>query len=197
MNSLLGAIVRLDVNADVYSIPTDNPFVNMQRSRPELWAKGLRNPWRFSFDSKLGDLYIADVGQNRWEEINVQPAGSKGGENYGWAAFEGNMEFKTNLNVDRSKLVYPVTEYEHGDAGCSVTGGFVYRGKALPELDGAYIYGDYCSGWMWTLRRDGATWKNEKFMETDYAITSYGLDADGELYLMDRKSGGLFKLVAG
>jgi len=197
VQTMLGAILRLDINTDVYAIPPDNPFKNVEKARPELWAIGLRNPWRFSFDSKTGDLYIADVGQNRWEEIDVQPAGSKGGENYGWAVYEGNMEFKPNPDVPRNKVVFPVTEYEHGDAGCSVTGGFVYHGKALPELDGTYIYGDYCSGWMWTLKRNGTAWTNTKFMESGFAITSFGLDADGELYVMDRKSGGLYKLVAG
>jgi glucose/arabinose dehydrogenase len=197
VQTMLGAILRLDVNADVYTIPPDNPFKNVQKARPELWAIGLRNPWRFSFDRKTGDLYIADVGQNLWEEIDFQPAGSKGGENYGWSVYEASMEFKTNKGVDKNTLVFPIAEYQHGDAGCSVTGGFVYRGKALPELDGTYLYGDYCSGWMWTLKRDGDKWKNTKFMETGFAITSFGLDADGELYVMDRKSGGLYKLVAG
>lgn len=196
--TLLGAIMRLDVNAEVYAIPKDNPFVSVQRARPELWAIGLRNPWRFSFDAKTNDLYIADVGQNAWEEINVQPATSKGGENYGWAVFEASMPFKASGSVDKSKFVFPVTEYQHSDAdGCSVTGGYVYRGKAIPALDGMYIYGDYCSGRMWSLQQTGGKWNNQVFLDTKMAITSFGLDNDGELYMTDRKSGGLYKLVAG
>jgi glucose/arabinose dehydrogenase len=194
--TLLGKILRLDVNAETYKIPDDNPFKGVAKARPELWAIGLRNPWRFSFDAKTNDFYIADVGQNVWEEIDFQPAGSKGGQNYGWALYEGEANFKATGATAKNPYVFPVHVYSHGDDGCSVTGGYVYRGKALPALDGAYVYGDYCSGRMWTLRQVNGQWTNTLLMDTGMNITSFGLDADGELYMADRKSAAIFKLVA-
>lgn len=194
--ALLGSMMRLDVNqGNSYGIPADNPFVNDKSARPELWAKGLRNPWRFSFDMKTHELYIADVGQNQYEEIDVQPADSKGGENYGWSVYEANHDFKGG--GDKSKFVFPVTEYDHSEGRCSVTGGYVYRGKALPKLDGVYLYADYCSGTIWTLQKDSSDqWNSQAFMATSYNITSFGQDTDGEIYLADQKSGTIFKLVA-
>ncbi len=193
--ALLGSLMRIDVNTgDQYGIPTDNPFVGDKSARPELWAKGLRNPWRFSFDMKTHELYIADVGQNQWEEINVQPADSKGGENYGWSVVEASHDFKAG---DKTGFVFPVTEYDHSNGNCSVTGGYVYRGKTLPKLDGVYLYADYCSGNIWALNRDtSGKWVNQTFMNTSYNITTFGQDTDGEIYMADQKSGTIFKLVA-
>ncbi|MCS7041129.1 MAG: PQQ-dependent sugar dehydrogenase, partial [Caldilineales bacterium] len=163
LRSLLGKMLRLDVdNGEPYGIPPDNPFVVRGDARPEIWAYGLRNPWRFSFDRATGDLYIADVGQNAYEEVNFQPAGSSGGENYGWRYFEGTHEFKDAADAP-PEVVPPIAEYGRGD-GCSVTGGYVYRGAALPELNGVYFFGDYCSGLIWSLRRDAAgAWVRETF----------------------------------
>jgi glucose/arabinose dehydrogenase len=182
--------------------------VDEARFRPEIWLYGLRNPWRFSFDRLTGDLYVADVGQNFQEEINVLRAGEAGGLNYGWNVFEGDRVFlATPGNVDESRFTFPVMSYDHiqyyrtfwemqaGEVHCSVTGGYVYRGAALPDLQGKYIYGDYCSGTIWTLWEEDGTWLNEVFMETDFTITSFGEDADGEIYLTNFADGGVYQLV--
>ncbi len=181
---LLGKMLRLDVDGDLpYEIPDDNPFVGDGRFRPEIWAWGLRNPWRYSFDRLTGDLYIADVGQYLWEEINMQPADSPGGENYGWSVYEGTHSFSGESAPP--DMVTPIAEYSHSD-GCSVTGGYVYRGAALPELRGTYFYGDWCSGVAWTARRDeSGVWQTRVFMNTGRQISSFGEDAAGELYLLD------------
>jgi glucose/arabinose dehydrogenase len=191
--SLLGKMLRLDVdNGDPYGIPTDNPFVTRGDVALEIWAYGLRNPWRFSFDRATGDLYIADVGQNAIEEVNIQPADSAGGENYGWDFLEGSQPFEGAAPAD---TVLPVAEYARGD-GCSVTGGYVYRGAALPELNGVYFFGDYCSGLIWSLQRDAAgAWRRATFGETDFNIGSFGEDAAGELYVLDHRGGGVYQIV--
>jgi glucose/arabinose dehydrogenase len=192
---LLGKMLRIDVSASTpdtpYVVPAGNPDLGPD-ARPELWAIGLRNPWRFSFDRATSDIFIADVGQNAIEEINVQPAQSQGGENYGWNLREGLENFSGESSAG---LVDPVWQYRHGEDGCSVTGGYVYRGSALPGLVGAYIYGDYCSGRIWSLRpiADGQ-WANEMLFETNFRITSFGEDAAGELYVLDR-AGTIYKLV--
>ncbi len=150
-NTLLGAILRIDLDEGYpYSIPDSNPFKDTDKGRPEIWAYGLRNPWRFSFDSLTGDLYIGDVGQNQWEEINYQPANSEGGENYGWNPMEGNHCYRSGCGPEA--YIPPVAEYGHKD-GCSVTGGYVYRGSLDPNLRGFYLYGDYCSGRICSLRK--------------------------------------------
>lgn len=191
---LLGKLLRIDVlGAQPYAIPPDNPFVGQTDVRPEIWAWGLRNPWRFAFDQANGDLYIADVGQNRFEEINYQPAASTGGENYGWDVMEGAACYEAN-ECDRAGLVLPVVVYSR-DAGCSVTGGYVYRGSAFPQLDGIYFYGDYCSGQIWALQKNDGEWHNVLVLETDLTLTSFGMDEAGELYLVGR-DGGLYRLVA-
>jgi glucose/arabinose dehydrogenase len=184
--ALLGKMLRLDVNGELpYQIPEANPFVGDDAFRPEIWAWGLRNPWRYTFDRSTGDLYIADVGQYLWEEINFQPADSTGGENYGWSALEGCHSFSgENPPAD---TVMPITEYSHAD-GCSVTGGYVYRGENLPELEGAYFFGDWCSGVTWTTRQDDAgNWQTNVFMNTGRQISSFGEDVSGELYLVDHQ----------
>ncbi|MFP4323705.1 MAG: PQQ-dependent sugar dehydrogenase [Anaerolineales bacterium] len=208
-NTLLGTLLRLDVDEMPYAIPADNPFVDGEAGAPEVWAYGLRNPWRYSFDSQTGDLYIGDVGQSAIEEIHFQPAGSAGGQNYGWNPYEGSERFTEDAAVnDVGELVFPIVEYNHNatipivetnitrTAHCSVTGGYVYRGTEHPDLVGQYIYGDYCSGTIWTLARDAAgEWVSEPFLVTDLSITSFGLDVDGELYLLDFANDGVYRLV--
>ncbi len=194
LRSLLGKLLRLDVdNGDPYAIPADNPFVTRGEVRPEIWAYGLRNPWRFSFDRASGDLYIADVGQNAYEEVNFQPAGSAGGENYGWRYFEGTHTFRDAASAPPD-VVPPIAEYGRDD-GCSVTGGYVYRGAALPELAGVYLFGDYCSGLIWSLQRLGGAWQRATFGDTDFNISSFGEDAVGELYVLDHRGGGVYQIV--
>jgi glucose/arabinose dehydrogenase len=181
--TLLGTILRFDVDDDPYSIPADNVFANGEGA-PEIWAYGLRNPWRFSFDSDL--IYIADVGQGLWEEIDVADISSTG-LNFGWPLMEGNHCFAVD-NCDPSGLELPVLEYGHNNGDCSVTGGYVYRGAAIPELHGAYFYGDYCSGRLASFRfGDGGIVEERDWTSTLGAVpwlTSFGTDADGELYLM-------------
>lgn len=174
-NSLLGKILRLDVNnGDPYTIPSDNPFGN------EVWAYGLRNPWRISFDQSTGDLYIGDVGQGAWEEIDYLPAGSQGGANFGWSIMEGNHNYD---GEPQSGMYLPVAEYSHAEGGCSVTGGYVYRGAAMPEWNGIYLYGDYCSGKVWALILSEGKWQSKVMFETGVLITSFGQDEAGEIYL--------------
>jgi len=191
-NTWLGKILRIDVSkGDPYAIPPGNPFVS-GGGKAEVWAYGLRNPWRFSFDRKTGDLYIADVGQDLWEEVDFLPAGSGAGTNFGWAFREGKHRFK-GAPPASANLVDPVAEYSHADGGCSVTGGFVYRGAALPEWQGVYLYGDYCSGKIWGLLRKGDQWSNQMLYDSDFSITSFGEDEAGEVYLVDY-SGGIYRL---
>jgi glucose/arabinose dehydrogenase len=185
---LLGKFLRIDVNQQpTYRIPPDNPFVNGP-GRPEIFAWGLRNPWRFSFDRKTGELWTGDVGQNAWEEINV----IKKGNNYGWRRMEGthcfNPETRCRQNLD---LVDPVTEYVHEQGRCSVTGGYVYRGTAIPTFLGTYIFGDFCSGEIWGYR-DGHT---RLLRETGLQISSFGEDREGELYVVDY-GGEIFRIIA-
>jgi glucose/arabinose dehydrogenase len=182
---LLGKILRLDVdNGEPYAIPTDNPFGN------EVWAYGLRNPWRISFDKLTGDLYIGDVGQNTWEEIDFLPAGSAGGTNSGWDFREGAHEYS---GTAPSGLVDPVAEYSHSEGGCSVTGGYIYRGS-MPEWNGIYLFGDYCTGFIWGLIRSGGGWQKQLLFNADVTITSFGQDKSGEIYLVS-DNGGVYRLV--
>jgi glucose/arabinose dehydrogenase len=185
LGSILGTIIRLDVDGgDPYAIPADNPFVDQADALPEIWAFGLRNPWRFSFDRATGDLYIADVGQNQWEEVNFQAAGTPGGGNYGWPIMEASRCFQTS-SCDQSGLLLPVTEYDHGQ-GCSVTGGYVYRGQAQPDIFGAYFYGDYCTGTIWALGRDQAgQWQSSALLESNLQISSFGETESGEILVVD------------
>lgn len=180
--SLLGKMLRLNVDAP-------NP-------KPEIWAKGLRNPWRFSFDRATGDLYIGDVGQNVWEEIDyVKAPMPKAILNFGWNIMEGNHVYKNAATGDT--LLAPIAEYDHGaSGGCSVTGGYVYRGKEIPELNGLYFYGDYCTGFVWTLKQTQGKWQNDLFLRTRFRISSFGEDVNGELYLVDH-GGAVYKLTKG
>lgn len=194
-DTLLGKILRIDVNTESgYAIPSDNPFVN-GGGLPEIWAYGLRNAWRFSFDRATGDLYIADVGQNLWEEVNFQPADSNGGENYGWNQFEGTRVFRNSTNPI-SNHVPPIAEYEHSTPnGCSITGGYVYRGETIPDLQGAYLYSDYCSGRVWATYRDTTnTWQTVVLIDLGFGVSSFGEDSTGELYVIDY-GGRLLKFI--
>jgi len=184
LGTLLGKILRLDVDSgEPYAIPGDNPFAN-GGGLPEIWAYGLRNPWRFSFDRQTGDLYIGDVGQNSWEEIDFLPAGSLGGTNFGWNIMEGFHSYQGAAPAG-AVLTPPVVEYGH-DLGCSVTGGVVYRGERLPAWKGVYLFGDYCSGNVWGLLRDAqGNWQSQLLFETRAQITSFGEDEAGEVYLAD------------
>lgn len=193
--TFLGKILRLDVESDLsaYRVPSSNPFVGDPSYLPEIWALGVRNPWRFSFDNATGDLWIADVGQGRAEEIDFQPSSSKGGENYGWKLMEG-LECLPGTSCNTAGLVLPIWEYEHGSGDCSVTGGYVYRGTQAPGLRGTYVYSDYCSGRIWGLRREGDRWVNQLLLQTGRNITTFGQDESGETYIGDAGSGELLLL---
>ncbi len=191
--TLLGKMVRIAVrDQDVYAVPPDN-YYQSGEGRSEIWALGLRNPWRYSFDRITGDLWIADVGQGNWEEINFTPANSPAGKNYGWYFREGSHPFKGDP-TDPSVLVDPVFEYDHG-YGCSVTGGYVYRGNELPEWFGVYLFGDFCNGKVWGLLPNGNNeFKSTELFNTGVNISSFGEDVFGEIYLISH-NGSLYKLV--
>jgi glucose/arabinose dehydrogenase len=196
LESLLGKILRLDVdNADPYGAPPTNPFVGQAGARPEIWSYGWRNPWRMSFDSGTGDMYIADVGQNQYEEVHVEKQGAPGGLNYGWRLMEGFHCFNpADCDPAALNVVLPVAEYDHGQ-GCSVTGGYVYRGRQFPVLEGVYFYGDYCTGTMWGLRAEpDGSWSQAELLRTGSTITSFGLDEAGEVYLVDH-NGSVFLIT--
>ena len=183
LRTLLGTILRIDVSTldqtGSYAVPNDNPFVGVQGARPEIWAYGLRNPWRFSFDRETGALWTGDVGQNKLEEIDV----IKPGANYGWNVMEGTSCFR-NPGCGSDELEPPVAEYGR-DGGCSVTGGYVYRGSRLPSLVGAYLYGDFCTGNIWALRYDGGqVTEQARVADTDLQISSFAEGPDGEVYIL-------------
>ena len=183
LRTLLGTILRIDVSAldetGSYAVPPDNPFVGVQGARPEIWAYGLRNPWRFSFDRETGDLWTGDVGQNKLEEIDI----IKPGANYGWNIMEGTSCFR-GPGCGSDDLEPPVAEYGR-DGGCSVTGGYVYRGPRLPSLVGAYLYGDFCTGNIWALRHDGSQVVDQALIaDTDLQISSFAEGPDGEVYIL-------------
>jgi glucose/arabinose dehydrogenase len=193
-NTLLGKILRLDVNnGDPYAIPADNPFVGNSNAMQEIWAYGLRNPWRFSFDKANGNLFIGDVGQNAYEEIDFVPAGTAGGLNFGWNIREGLHPFKGEAPAG-IQLVDPVAEYSHGE-GCSVTGGYVYRGPSLPEFNGLYLFGDYCSGTVWGLISAGSGAQAQVLFQSGVSISTFGVDEAGEIYLADYRGGTIYKLA--
>ncbi len=195
-NTLLGKILRLDVDAggpDAYEIPSSNPFVGLPDHREEIWALGLRNPWRFSFDRVSGDLYIGDVGEDEWEEIDHQPATSGGGENYGWRIMEGGSCFEAAA-CDPTGLTLPVVEYDHSQ-GCSVTGGLVARNASQPALDGIYFYGDYCTGSLWGLVFEGQTWQHALVDDTNAAVVTFGDDEAGAVWVADHAAGIIYRLT--
>ena len=195
LDNLLGKVLRLDVDPShgTYAIPPDNPFVNEPSALNEIWVYGLRNPWRIAFDSATGDLYIGDVGQQDTEEVNIVPAGSGGGQNFGWRVMEGNVCFRP-LNCDRTGLELPVAQYPHSQGSCSITGGEVYRGSDYPSLDGLYFYGDYCSGIVWTLEINGEDRTIVQRSNTPFSIIAWGQDEDGEVYL-SAAGGSIYRVV--
>ncbi len=197
-NSLLGKMLRIDVDGgSPYSIPASNPFVNSPTTLDEIWALGLRNPWRFSFDRQTGDLWMGDVGQNEWEEIDFQPASSVGGENYGWRCYEGTHPFNTNNCPNVSTLTMPVAEYANSNTlGCSVTGGFVYRGFTHPQLYGRYLYTDYCSGRLWSVLPNGTGgWTNTQLVDLlNNQLVSFGENRNGELFMLGLGNGIAYRL---
>jgi len=201
-DSLLGKMLRLDISTVPYSIPPDNPFVLPDTARHEIWAFGLRNPWRWSFDRLTGDLYIADVGQGAREEIDFQPSTSPGGENYGWRLKEGFSCYNPPSNCDPlGVLTDPITQYTHSGSRCSMTGGYVYRGCLAPEANGRYFYGDYCTGEVWSFRFDGITISdstdhNPELSMGSFNLASFGEDARGELYLVGISTGAVWRLVS-
>ena len=217
LNTIFGKVIRIDVNQTPYGIPKSNPYYGQENKRGEIWAWGLRNVWRFSFDRKNGDIFYGDVGQNKWEEINYEPAKSKGGVNYGWRIMEARHCYNPEDNCNESGLTQPILEYPN-DAnymrtltgmdqpdvdGCSVTGGYVYRGKKIKGLQGTYLFGDYCSGNVWSFKvENGKAVEFQNRTEeinlaegefTNY-ISSFGEDADGELYIIDY-NGGVYKII--
>ncbi|HEX7041149.1 MAG TPA: PQQ-dependent sugar dehydrogenase [Trueperaceae bacterium] len=195
LGTLLAKLLRLDVSGDDAVAPDDNPFVGREGARPEVWAYGLRNPWRFSFDRETGDLYIADVGQNAYEEVNLQPADSTGGENYGWNVMEAESCYQPRTGCDTSGLVLPIISYPHSSEwGASISGGYVYRGSALPDLAGAYVFADYVSGRIWRADRAGDEWEVTLLLETGFNVSTFGEDAAGELYVADHQGGVIYRL---
>ena len=196
LSTLLGKLLRLDVAGNELAIPADNPFVGVAGARPEIWAYGLRNAWRFSFDRATGDLYIADVGQNAYEEVNLQRAASAGGENYGWNVMEGNGCFQPSSGCGTAGLVLPIFVYPHGPQwGASITGGYLYRGAGAPELVGKYLFGDYVSGRVWTATETGGAWNLELLLDTRFNLSTFGEDAAGEVYLADYGAGIIHRVA--
>ena len=223
LSSLFGKIIRIDIEQKPYGIPKSNPFFGQKDKREEIWAWGLRNVWRFSFDKQTGDKYLADVGQNKWEEVNFEPASSEGGLNYGWRIMEANHCYDPKENCPTEGLIKPIIEYpndanhpafafriieelsfsETDVEGCSVTGGYVYRGQKIKSMQGQYIFGDYCSGNIWTLKvvnGKAINFKNRTEEinigggEFTTYISSFGQDSDGEIYIIDY-NGGIYKLI--
>ncbi|MFC8131736.1 PQQ-dependent sugar dehydrogenase [Streptomyces sp. NPDC057302] len=185
LDTLLGKLLRIDPHgAKPYAIPKDNPFVGDPKAKDEIWAYGLRNPWRFSFDAGTGDLLIGDVGQSAWEEIDWAPADSEGGENYGWSQMEGNHPFRGG--TEPANHVPPVHEYDRTGLGCSVTGGYVYRGKAIPELKGQYVFSDYCDGTIRALQmKNGKVTGASDLGVNGGEVISFMQGGRGELYVLD------------
>ena len=192
-HELLGKILRIDVNhGDPYAIPSDNPFVK-EGGRPEIYAVGLRNPWRFSFDFHQAELWVADVGQYKWEEIDLVTRGG----NYGWRVMEGFHCFNPETACTTEGLALPVMEYRHEGGRCSIIGGYVYRGRTMPALRGAYVFGDYCSGEVFVFRQSDEGGKNSSptvLLKTGFRVSSFGQDEEGEVYVLDH-GGGIYRLT--
>jgi glucose/arabinose dehydrogenase len=197
LSSIYGKILRIDVDsAEPYAIPPSNPFVDQPGARGEIWSIGLRNPWRFSFDRATGDLWIGDVGDARWEEVDMQPAGSLGGENYGWPYFEG-AECESPEHCQDSTLVAPLASYGH-NMNCAVMGGYVYRGSTVPAFSGHYLFGDLCTGGVFTLVGDQQQgWQRVEIGFNPIKIDSFAEDPSGEVYVVDMQGGIIYKIVDG
>jgi glucose/arabinose dehydrogenase len=197
LTQLLGKLLRIDVDHGTpYAIPPSNPFAQRAGARGEIWAYGLRNPWRFTFDRDTGDLWIGDVGQDSYEEVDLQPATSIGGENYGWRRMEGFHCYNPSSNCADPSFTMPVLEYPHSSGACSISGGYRYRGTQIPSLRGAYLYGDYCSGTIWSATQTGTAWTAKTLFATTIRISSFGEDVSGELYVLDVAKGVVYKIAA-
>lgn len=197
LQTWLGKLLRIDVSGDgEYAIPDDNPYADGADGLPEIYVYGLRNPWRFDFDAETGDLYIADVGQSEWEEIDYLPAGEQAGANLGWNLFEGDACYNDD-DCDSSGTVLPIFAYSHSSgSGCSVTGGPLVRGDTLPGLNGVYLFADYCTGLLWATARDANDeWQTADPIETGLQISSFGTGPSGEVYVVDL-GGSIYQLVA-
>jgi glucose/arabinose dehydrogenase len=195
LTTLLGKLLRIDVNgAAPYTIPSTNPFVGQAGARGEIWALGLRNPWRFSFDREAGLLYVGDVGQNAWEEVDVVSA-TRAGVNYGWVTMEGTHCYNAT-SCNQSGLELPVLEYDHGQ-GCSIAGGFVYRGSSIPGIRGHYFYSDYCSGFVRSIKYSGNAVTDQHTWDLDPgSVLSFGEDSQNELYILSA-NGTVYRITAG
>jgi len=200
LGTLLGAMLRIDVAvarpAEPYRVPLANPLVGQSGARPEIWAYGLRNPWRFSFDLANGDMYVADVGQNAWEEVSVLPWNAPGGQNLGWPRTEGTRCFRPSVGCNTTGLTRPVYEYGRSD-GCSITGGYVYRGSAIPSLRGRYLFSDFCAGWVRSFQLDGERamdLRTHATLAPGGNVTSFGQDNAGELYIVTH-AGGVYRIA--
>lgn len=194
--SVLGSVIRIAPNpsGSGYTIPADNPYADGDQGAPEVWAKGLRNPWRLSFDRLTGDLYIGDVGQGQFEEVDWIPADSPGGENFGWNTLEGYQCYLTE-SCDETGLTPPIFVYSH-DFGCSIVGGYVYRGEEYPDMYGVYLFADYCTGLLWGMAKDAeGDWIASEPLETGAPISSFGEDESGELYVV-ALSGELYRVTS-
>ena len=198
LSSLLGKLLRIDVDAgSPYAIPADNPFVGNPAAADEIWAYGLRNPWRFSFDRSSGDLFIGDVGQDAWEEVDFQPFSSTGGENYGWRLMEGTQCFNPPFNCNDGSLTLPIIEYGRA-SGRSITGGYRYRGVNIPDMQGLYIYGDFVTGKIWAADEDPqGGWSVEEILDSEWKISTFGEDESGEVYIAHYSavSGRILRIV--
>jgi len=198
LGTLLGKILRVDVDSGLpFTVPPDNPFVGVVGARDEIWSFGLRNPWRFSFDRMTGDMFIGDVGQNSREEVDFQPANSTGGENYGWRLMEGNSCYNPATNCNNGTLALPILVYDHS-VGCSVTGGYRYRGSENPTLNGLYLYGDFCTGLIWGAQEDGlGGWNTTVLLDTNFSISTFGEDESGEIYFahLSATNGAIYQVV--
>jgi glucose/arabinose dehydrogenase len=195
--NLYGKILRIDVNSDQpYAIPPSNPFVNKEGARGEIWAYGFRNPWRFSFDRATGDMWIGDVGDARWEEVDLQPAGSQGGENYGWPMNEGT-ECMDPTQCHEAGLLAPITTYGH-NMNCAIAGGYVYRGPTATRLAGSYLFGDLCTGGVFSLRQNpDQTWSRLEMGFNPIKIDSFGEDPSGDVYVVDYQGGVIYRVMDG
>jgi glucose/arabinose dehydrogenase len=210
IDELLGGILRLDVDkttgippdcevSNAYSIPPDNPYVGVQGC-DEIWSIGLRNPWRMSFDRATGDLWIADVGEWIWEEIDLETAGTPGGTNYGWHCYEGTLDYSTiwpsvaNDCSQSASYTFPIAEYGRPE-GCSITGGFVYRGEDYPSLQGHYVFGDFCTGSIWRLSPTSSGWERVLMISNGGNVSTFGEDVDGELYAAMHGDSTIYKIA--
>ena len=194
IQTYLGKLLRIDVSTTPYSIPPDNPFVNNDFGFDEIWAYGLRNPWKFAFDSETGDLFIGDVGQSSREEVDFQLAGAAGGANYGWRCYEGSQSYNLEECDTVSNVIDPIFEYSHSD-GCSITGGRIYRGNSYPNFEGKYILTDFCSGNYWLIWQENNEWQSYEGGFLLSQIVAFGEDMSGEMYAVNTSQGNIYRVI--